>query len=135
MKEKNIKLTENAQKQLEMFKDEQVRKLFDMIVSNKSYPGMEDIEITASDIAQYGKQVYFSSKRQSPMLKMVAWTYLLLGVVGVIYGIFYNELKYIAYHNPEQLISIILGITMIILSIFILLREKRKRIPIDYYQR
>lgn len=129
MMDKNIRLTDNAQKQLDIFKDEQVRKLIDTIVSNKSYPGIEDIEITGNDVTQYSKQVYFMSDKKKPILKTIAWIYLVLGIIAILYGLYYNELKYIANNNPEQLISIFIGVIMVVLSLFILFRQSiRQRI-------
>lgn len=131
MKEKNIRLTDNAQKQLDKFKDEQVRKLIDTIVSNKSYPGIEDIEITGNDVAQYSKQVYIISDKKMPILKTLAWIYLVVGIIAILYGLYYKELKYIANNNPEQLISIFIGVIMVVLSLFILLRQRIRQRTIE----
>lgn len=52
--------------------------------------------------------------------------YLFFGVISILYGLFYNEIKYIMYNNPAQLIAIVLGLVMVVLSLFILLREKNR---------
>lgn len=126
MKENNIKITENAQKQLESFKEELVRKLIDQIIKDKTYPGIEYIEITGNDIAQIEKQFVFVSKNKSSILILIAQIYLLFGVIVILCGFLYNEIKYIANNNPIQLIAIVFGLIMVVLSIFILLREKDK---------
>lgn len=133
MKDKNIRLTDNAEKQLDLFREEQVRKLLDIIVSNKSYPGIEEVEITGNDITQYGKQVFFVKRKKSTYLQMVAWIYLFIGIIAIIYGFFYKQLKDMLSNAPEQLLTIILGTIMIIISMLVFIREKGKRKSIDNY--
>lgn len=133
MKDKNIRLTDNAEKQLDLFREEQVRKLLDIIVSNKSYPGIEEVEITGNDIAQYGKQVFFVKRKKSTYLQMVAWIYLFIGIIAIIYGFFYYQIKDMLSNSPEQLLTIILGAIMILISLLVFLREKGKRKSIDNY--
>ena len=133
MKDKNIKLTDNAQKQLDQFRDEQVRKLLDIIVNSKSYPGVEDVEITGNDIAQYGKQIIFLKRKRSPFLQILAWSYLLVGIIVISYGIFYDRIEYMIKNNPVQLLYIILGSIMVFISILVLLRDRFRRKVIEKY--
>lgn len=133
MKDKNIRLTDNAEKQLDLFREEQVRKLIDIIVSNKSYPGIEEVEITGNDIIQYGKQVFFVKQKKSAYLQMIAWIYFFSGIIAIMYGLFYNQIRDMLINEPEQLLIIILGAIMIIISLLVFMREKGKRKPIDNY--
>ena len=64
MKKDKIQLTDNAKRELEMFRNEQAQQLIDIIVRDKSYPGLDKLEVTAGDIMKYGKRIKTKKARK-----------------------------------------------------------------------
>lgn len=77
---KSFKLTEKGQKQLEAFKERQVRELLDDIIRIKDYPGVDEIEITGNDIDECSKKWVFIGRNlkrnRYSFLKTSAYIYM-----------------------------------------------------------
>lgn len=113
MKEENINITEPARQQLEKYSEEMVRKLLDAIVSEKSYPGLETVEVTAEDIRRYSANVRYVKIGRGVRLSIFASTYLFLGILVVLGGIFLEDLKEMSLNSPLRLSLIIAGAIML----------------------
>lgn len=82
---KSFKLTEKGQKQLETFKEQQVNALLVNIIKRKSYPGIDEVEITSNDILEESKNWVYKvnnrNRRKTLILKYCAYMYICLGLV------------------------------------------------------
>lgn len=121
---KSFKLTEKGQKQLETFKEQQVNALLVNIIKRKSYPGIDEVEITSNDILEESKNwVYIvnnRNKRRTLILKSFAYMYICLGLVLSFISLFYDDIKYIFERNPEQVAFILAGLLLSLLGLFLL---------------
>lgn len=121
---KSFKLTEKGQKQLETFKEQQVNALLVNIIKRKSYPGIDEVEITSNDILEESKNwVYIvnnRNKRRTLILKSFAYMYICLGLVLSFLSLFYDDIKYIFDRNPEQVAFILAGLLLSLLGLFLL---------------
>lgn len=121
---KSFKLTEKGQKQLETFKEQQVNALLVNIIKRKSYPGIDEVEITSNDILEESKNwVYIvnnRNKRRTLILKSFAYMYICLGLVLSFLTLFYDDIKYIFERNPEQVAFILAGLLLSLLGLFLL---------------
>jgi hypothetical protein len=122
--------TNAAYEQLQKFKQQQVDILEDKIISSKSYPGAEFIEVTGADIQEFSKDfIVKKSISKSNLRYLIVYLYFVIGIGLLTFGIFYNELIEIFYNQPKQAIYIITGLTMslvsVILMFYIKYREKR----------
>lgn len=132
---KSFKLTEKGQKQLEAFKERQVKELLDDIIRIKDYPGVDEIEITGSDIDEYSKKWIYvgnSPKRSRYyFLKLCSYFYLAIGLCMLIASTFYEDLKRIYERSPEQisfmLASACLSLLAILMLIYIRNAESRHK--------
>lgn len=120
MKNENINITEPARQQLEKFSEEMVRKLLDCIVSEKSYPGLDSIEVTAEDIRKYSANMRYVKLDRATRLSIFARSYLLLGLFVVLGGIFYEDLMKLSMYSPLRLSFIIAGAFMLLLGIILM---------------
>lgn len=119
-KEDNINITEPARQQLEKYSEEMVRKLLDAIISEKSYPGLETIEITAEDIRRYSANVRYVKLGRAVRLSIFASTYLFLGLLVVLGGVFLEDLKELSLHSPLRLSLIIAGAIMLFFGLVLM---------------
>lgn len=121
---KSFKLTEKGQKQLETFKEQQVNALLVNIIKRKSYPGIDEVEITSNDILEESKNwVYIvnnRNKRRTLILKSFAYMYICLGLVLSFVSLFYDDIKYILERNPEQVVFILVGLLFSLFGVFLL---------------
>lgn len=121
---KSFKLTEKGQKQLETFKEQQVNALLVNIIKRKSYPGIDEVEITSNDILEESKNwVYIvnnRNKRRTLILKSFAYMYICFGLVLSFLSLFYDDIKYIFERNPEQVAFILAGLLLSLLGLFLL---------------
>lgn len=125
---KSFKLTEKGQKQLETFKEQQVNALLVNIIKRKSYPGIDEVEITSNDILEESKnwvyKVNSRNRRKTLILKSCAYMYICLGLVLSFLSLFYDDLKYIFERNPEQVAFILVGLLFSLLGLFLLFYTK-----------
>ena len=117
MKDENINITEPARQQLEKFSEEMVRKLLDAIISEKSYPGIDSIEVTADDIRRYSANMRYVKLDRAARLSFFARSYMFLGLLVVLGGIYFEDLKELSLHSPLRLSLIIAGAFMLLIGI------------------
>ena len=94
------------------------------IIKRKSYPGIDEVEITSNDILEESKNwVYIvnnRNKRRTLILKSFAYMYICLGLVLSFLSLFYDDIKYIFERNPEQVAFILAGLLLSLLGLFLL---------------
>lgn len=121
---KSFKLTEKGQKQLETFKEHQVNALLINIIKRKSYPGIDEVEITSNDILEESKNWVYKvnnrNKRKTLILKYCAYMYICLGLVFSFISLFYDDIKDIFERNPEQIVYILIGLFCSLFGLFLL---------------
>lgn len=117
MKDENINITEPARQQLEKFSEEMVRKLLDAIISEKSYPGIDSIEVTADDIRRYSANMRYVKLDRAARLSLFARSYMFLGLLVVLGGIYFEDLEELSLHSPLRLSLIIAGAFMLLIGI------------------
>ena len=121
---KSFKLTEKGQKQLETFKEQQVNALLVNIIKRKSYPGIDEVEITSNDILEESKNWVYKvnnrNKRRTLILKYCAYMYICLGLVLSFVSLFYDDIEYLLERNPEQVAFIITGLLFSLVGLFLL---------------
>ncbi len=121
---KSFKLTEKGQKQLETFKEQQVNALLVNIIKRKSYPGIDEVEITSNDILEESKNWVYKvnnrNRRKTLILKSFAYMYICLGLALSFLSLFYDDIKYIFERNPEQVAFIITGLLVSLVGLFLL---------------
>jgi hypothetical protein len=120
MKDENINITEPARQQLEKFSEEMIRKLLDGIISEKSYPGLGTVEVTAEDIRRYSANMRYVKLDRATRLAFFARTYLFLGLFVVLGGIYFEDLKELSLYSPLRLSLIIAGVFMLLIGIFLM---------------
>lgn len=125
---KSFKLTEKGQKQLEAFKERQVRELLDDIIRIKDYPGVDEIEITGNDIDECSKKWVFIGhnlkRNRYSFLKTSAYIYMILGLIVLFVGTFYEDLKRIYEDNPMQISFMLAGVFISLLGALMLMLSK-----------
>lgn len=120
MKDENINITEPARQQLEKFSEEMVRKLLDVIISEKSYPGLDSIEVTAEDIRRYSANMRYVKLDRAIRLSIFARSYLFLGLIVVLGGIYFEDIKELSLYSPLRLSFIIAGAFMLFIGILLM---------------
>lgn len=137
MERNNIKYTNAALDQLEKFKQDQVNKLEELIVENKRFPGVDFIEITASDIQEEAKKfTYRKPALKSELRYLVIYLYLFSGVGLMLFGFLYQDIIDIWQNQPRQGLFILTGFTMALMSgfLFVYIRH-REKIKLEEYKR
>ncbi len=128
-------LTEAAKAQLEVFKETQQEKLIKSIVEEKSYPGMDEIEISAQDIRLYSERIYFVRKRRNSISIFMSMVMLFIGMALVLVAGYYDALVEIYTLSPVRFIFIVYGVFCVLLSfislLFVLQRNKLDKFSSD----
>ena len=140
MKEESINITDPARQQLEIFSEEMTRKLLDGIISEKSYPGISTIEVTAEDVRRFSANMRYVKFGRATRLAIFARTYIFLGILIVLGGIFFEDLKELSLYNPLRLSLIIAGAVMLFFGIVLIAvipnhgnRQSKNNAVIDSY--
>lgn len=123
MKSDNIRLTEDAKKQLNLFKEEQVRQLMNIIKNEKYYPGRDEVDVTASDIVKYSKWIVLHNDKKNKKLSLLLWSYVLMGVFLIFLGINYKTFYLMFYTSRDQLMIILTGVILVTFASIILIRN------------
>lgn len=98
------------------------------IKDSKNFPGEESIEITASDIEKVYNRIRFY-KPTHPInrsVKLILPIYFVLGLITMFYGLFYENIKQLSEQNPIQLIFILAGFMLSLLSGVLILIYRQK---------
>lgn len=135
---KSFKLTEKGQKQLETFKEQQVNALLVNIIKRKSYPGIDEVEITSNDILEESKNWVYKvnnrNRRKTLILKYCAYMYICLGLVLSFLSLFYDDIKYILERNPEQVVFVLVGLLFSLFGVFLLFYTRINDIRLKFEQ-
>lgn len=129
METNNIKYTNAALEQLEKFKLDQVKKLEDLIVENKRFPGADFIEITASDIQEEARKfTYRKPEIKNQLRYLVIYTYFVIGIGLMLFGFLYQDIINIWKNQPKQGLYILMGFIMTVMSgiLFFYIRYREK---------
>jgi len=129
-----IVYTDTAREELARFEENNKNKLEQIIQKDKYVFGDETIEITASDIRQAEKRFNIDDRHyyKYPMSNILLKIYFIAGVLLTVFGMFYEKVMYIIKDNPQQLMFIVAGISLMLVSLlgsyFLKYRmEQRKR--------
>ncbi|MEJ1381356.1 MAG: hypothetical protein RPT95_10380 [Candidatus Sedimenticola sp. (ex Thyasira tokunagai)] len=114
--QKDIRYTEPALESVEKAQKKYKEELESIVRDQKYIPGEEFVEITASDIDRATRQVNFFSKRKSDVRGLVLEVYMVLGIVTVVLGLFYEQIRFMMQNNPTQFMLVVAGATMIAVS-------------------
>ncbi len=125
--QKDIRYTESAQATIERAQRKYKEKLESIIRDQKYVPGEDYVEITASDVERATNQVRFVSKRSVGYRELLLKLYMVLGIFAVVLGLFYEQIEFMRENHPEQFMLIIVGTSMIAVSM--LLHWYFKRAP------
>ena len=135
---KSFKLTEKGQKQLETFKEQQVNALLVNIIKRKSYPGIDEVEITSNDILEESKNWVYKvnnrNRRKTLILKYCAYMYICLGLILSFLSLFYDDIKYILERNPEQVVFVLVGLLFSLFGVFLLFYTRINDIRLKFEQ-
>lgn len=117
--------TESGKQALESYKQRMVSDLENSIKQRKYVLGDDLIEITASDVKEasdggYSKIGYVT--RRSSVTKTILQVYLIFGFLTAIFGLFYNEIIVLIRDRPQQLVFIVAGAAVSIVSTVLLAR-------------
>lgn len=123
MESNSVKLTDHANRQLKEFQEELINKLLKEIARDKSYPGLEEIEVTGDDIRRYSKKFYYKSRNKSSRLAALSLVYMIIGFIIGACGVYWDRLYMMFYNSPERLTLVITGVFFVILSIWIFVRS------------
>lgn len=127
MEKNKYTLTQKAQDELNEIKNKLEKNIIDEIISQKSYPGVDEIEITQSDV----KRAYLSSSpksiflRRRSVIRIAAYLYFTLGLSSFIYSLNYDYINDLIRQRSEQSYLLIFGVIFMIASGFFLLSSSK----------
>lgn len=127
--EKKIFYTDSAKERLEKFHIE-INQRIDKYLQEKKYiPGDDFVEITASDIDEISNSIRFYRPTKLPIRKLIPATYAIFGILLIIFGLFYEQIRTLIENQPTRLIFILSGLTMFFFGYFylFLINSKEKR--------
>lgn len=117
METNNIKYTNAALEQLEKFKLDQAKKLEDLIIESKRFPGADFIEITASDIQEEARRfTYHKPALKNQVRYLIIYVYFVIGIGLMLFGFLYQDIINIWQNQPKQGLFILMGFTMTVMS-------------------
>ncbi len=112
-------LTDSAKQALKKNQDVLSNRMINHVLKNKSLPGEKEIEITASDVNNFYKSIYFynSEDRRYRFYRLLTAMYLFMGIFILLFGLYYDKIMYMLHHNFNQFMIILMGLVTILLSI------------------
>ena len=129
--EKKIFYTDSAKERLEKFHTEINQRIDKYLYERKYIPGEDFIEATASDIEEISNNIRFIKPSKTSLRKLIPATYAIMGILLVIFGLLYDDIRKLIENQPTRLIFIISGLVMFFLGYFYLFllnsREKREK--------
>jgi len=106
---------ERLEKLINKFKSD-----IEFLIKNMRYiPGDKFIEITGSDIETVSKYFKIMSPDKNRSRDFILNIYLILGTIFIISGLFFNKFINLLEQNPIQLMLILVGATMICVSLWL----------------
>lgn len=142
---KNLKYiyTEEARKLLPLYQDIFKKKLEEYVKRDKYTFGDEVVEITGSDVERVLKRIStrldieLISRKKYEFLQYLAYIYLLLGVVGIAVGFFFDSIINIIHIQPQRIAIMVIGVFMLLISSYmqsiIKRRYRERRILLNRY--
>lgn len=126
---KKIIFTESAKDRLENFHFEINQEIENYFQERKYVPGDDFIEITALDIKEITRRIRIVRPSRTNIKKLIPVLYTTMGVILILFGLFYDQIFIIIRQQPKRLIFIVGGLAMLFVSwfyiYFIRIREKR----------
>ena len=116
--EKSIKYTAPAREAIERAQEKYKDELESIIRERKYVPGEDFIEVTASDVERATRQVTVLSDRTRDHRELILRSYMILGVLTIGLGLFYEDIVFMLRNNPTQFMLIVAGITMVAVGFF-----------------
>ncbi|OFY51035.1 MAG: hypothetical protein A2W85_05370 [Bacteroidetes bacterium GWF2_41_31] len=112
--EKIISYTNSATSKMEKVISGLRKKIEDDIVESKNFPGEEIIEITASDIENTFNRVriikrYSKKSFNNRLITLLLPIYFLSGILLMLFGVYYKEIKDFIENDREQLAFVLSG--------------------------
>jgi hypothetical protein len=126
MNKTDVVYTPEAEKRLDIAKNEFVEKLEEAVKSRKYYPGDEVLEITASDIEIASKYVVFRKPNAMATKLNILIIYMIFGFLLTVTGLFYEEFINLVRSNPTRIIFVAAGFTTSLMSLFMYIKYKHE---------
>lgn len=106
--------TESAAKELNDFKEEQVKLLESLIAEKKLVPGDDVLEITVADIREMSRSIrpIKATMRRLQVTELVTRAYIIIGIILMVGSFFYKEIEYIIKNNETQAFIFFVGASM-----------------------
>lgn len=126
--EKKIFYTDSAKERLEKFHTEISQRIDKYLYERKYIPGEDFIEVTASDIEEISNNIRFIKPTKTSLRKLIPATYAIMGILLVVFGLLYDDIRKLIENQPTRLVFIISGLVMFFLGYFslFLLNSKEK---------
>ncbi|WP_165042093.1 hypothetical protein [Dysgonomonas sp. ZJ709] len=129
---KEIIYTESALKKINTITDDFKKKIEAEIINSKNFLGEESIEITAADIEEIYKQVRIGQSisnklvYKNRMMRIILPIYFFIGVFMIIFGLFYDNIQNMIHENPPQLMIILSGFILSLVSgaLYLLVKQR-----------
>jgi len=114
---------ERLEKLMNKFKSD-----IEILIKNIRYvPGDKLIEITGSDIEIVSKNFKMISPDKNRNREFIINFYLIFGTILILFGLFYNEFKNLLSQNPIQLMTVLVGASMILVGLWAKLLINRRK--------
>src|ERR1700744_357328 len=112
--------TETAKQELEKFEHRQVEYLEEILKGKKYVFGDEVVEITASDVREAADQIrpIQTTRKRLSAVQLASTVYFFAGILMAVGGVFYPQIQDMFDKNPKQIIFIIAGISLSLISYF-----------------
>jgi len=134
--EKKIFYTDSAKERLEKFHIEINQRIDKYLHDRKYIPGEDFIEVTAADIEEISNNIRFIKSPKTSLKKLIPATYAIMGILLVVFGLLYDDIRKLIENQPTRLIFIVSGLVMFFLGYFYLFlinsREKREDSKIGF---
>ena len=129
---KEIIYTESALKKINTITDDFKKKIETEIINSKNFLGEESIEITAADVEEIYKQVRIGQSISNKLvyknrtMRIILPIYFFIGVFMIIFGLFYDDIQNMIHENPPQLMIILSGFILSLVSgaLYLLVKQR-----------
>lgn len=122
--------TDSANKELSKINERLKRDLEESVKKEKYVFGDDDLEITGSDVKNFFhvNRRFHKTTSKLAIVKLVASLYMLMGMVMVIGGAYYDLLLRMVAERPQQLVIVVSGLAITLLGFWgILYLKKREK--------
>jgi undecaprenyl pyrophosphate phosphatase UppP len=125
--------TESGRQALEVYKQQQVQELEERVASFKYVFGDDVIEITAADVKQATdvRNAFPRTLSRRSTAHTILISYIIMGLLMSIVGLFYEQLIDLFHRNPIQLALVLGGVSLSIVSYAMLQRFRERDLEIQ----